>query len=172
MPQKVYANIVDHLIMDDGVEVEDVTSITLPDVDFTRTEFDPSGMAGVIELANPTHLEKMSYTIAHNNGRNTEKLSTPEIHQQEFRIARQNLDVAGVQLEYSSVKYRVAGQAVKTSDGSVERGNPLGSTVEYACIKFIKEIDGAVVTHIDLSAGIVIINGRNYSDQIRSILNG
>jgi len=171
MPKKVFANVVDHRVYDDGVNIEDVTSITLPDLEFTKTEFDVAGMVGKLNMANPAHLEAMSYTIAHNNGLEGERLATPDIHQHEFRLMRQNLDVPDARLEYDSVKYRLAGQMVKESGGSIERGNPLGSTVEYSCQRFIKEIAGKIVVHVDIPAGIVIINGVDYG-AVSSILDG
>lgn len=171
MPKKVYANVAHQKIMDGANEVEDVTKVGLPDVAFTTTEFNTSGLAGVLELANPSHVEKMNYSIAHNNGTNCHLLETPGTHEQEFRLARQYLDTAKADMQYDSVKIRVKGQPIKVSHGDVELGNPLGSTVEYACQRFEKEVNGEIVTLIDVAAGMVTVNGVDYMEPIRSIID-
>lgn len=171
MPKKVHNKIVGQRLYDGANEVEDVTSVTLPDVEYGADEFDVSGLVGALEVIDPTHINAMTFSISHNNGLNCQTLSTPIQHNFEFRIAQQVLNVATGNTEYKSVKYRVSGKPKKVSDGSAERGNPLGSTVDYAVNRYEKEVDGRIVTQIDILAGIVRVNGYDFSSQVANLLS-
>ena len=171
MPKKVYNKIVGQRLMDGSLEIEDVTSVTLPDVEFTTDEYDVSGLAAVIEAIDPSHVNAMTFSVAHNNGLNCQTLNSPKKHRFEFRIAQQALNTALGSTEYNSVKYRVEGMPKKISDGTAERGNPLGSTVDYTVTRFEKEVGGTVVTLVDALAGIIKINGTDYTSQISTLLS-
>jgi phage tail tube protein FII len=172
MPQRVASNVVDHRVYDGGVNVEDITSITLPNIEYAKADFENiAGLVGALSFANPAYVGLMTCEIAHNNGLNCDELETPVMHEIEFRLARQDLNVPDTALEYGSAKYRIAGQPVTVNNGTIERGNPLGSTVTYNLTRFIKEIAGKTVTHIDIPAGIVVINGHDFGSQVKNILD-
>lgn len=170
MAKSVYNNVVDHRVMDGGTEVEDVTSVALPDISFVASDFKASGMAGTLSVPDMSNLEAMSLTINHNNGRNAEKLSAPGKHNIEFRIARQRLNVANSDLEYVGGKYRFVCFLKGDKGGTIERGNPVSGSNEYSVGRYEREVDGRVVTLIDIVAGIVKINGVDYSSKVRNLL--
>lgn len=170
MPKKVFNKIVGQKLVDGAVEIEDVTGVTLPDIEYSTDEFDVSGLVGALEVSDPTHINAMTFSVKHNNGLNCQTLSTPIQHNFEFRLAQQALNVGLGTTEYKSVKYRVSGYPKKISDGEAERGNPLGSTVDYTVNRYEKEVDGKIVTQIDILAGIVKINGRDFSSQVANLL--
>lgn len=171
MPKKVYNKIVGQRLVEDNLEIEDVTSVTLPDIEFTTDEYDVSGLAAVVEAIDPSHVNAMTFSVAHNNGLNCQTLNAPRKHKFEFRLAQQALNTAMGNTEYNSVKYRVDGMPKKISDGTAERGNPLGTTVDFAVTRFEKEVAGEVVTLVDALAGIIKINGVDYTNQINALLN-
>ena len=62
--------------------------------------------------------------------------------------------------------------AHKSSEkGSIETGNPYGSTEKYSVLRYEEEIDGEIVTLIDSTAGIIRINGVDYSSKLSSLLD-
>lgn len=171
MPKKVHNKVVGNKLVDGSTEIEDVTSVDLPDIEFDTDEFDVAGLVGLLEVVDPTHLKAMTFSVTHNNGLNCEMLSTPIQHNFEFRIAQQVLNVGMGATDYNSIKYRVSGYPKKSSGGTVKRGDPLGTTVDYSVHRYEKEVDGKVVTRIDILAGIVVINGVDISSQVSSLLS-
>ena len=170
MPKKVYNNIVGHKLIDNNKECEDITSITLPSIQFSTTTMDAMGMVGAIDVPNSCHVNASSYSIAHNNGTNCQYLHTPGLHNTELRLARQRYNVALAAIEHESVKFRLRGMFTGTEQGTVERENPLGSTENYSTVRMEREIAGKVDMVIDYAAGIIKINGKSYSNDIENLL--
>ncbi|MEG2623968.1 MAG: phage major tail tube protein, partial [Clostridia bacterium] len=120
MPQKVYNNVEGHRAIDNGRVVEDVTSITLPDIEHPTTPIAASGMAMDVDMPNTTHLNAMKFSVAHNNGVNCRYLADPGKHFIETRAVRQRYNVAAGEIEHESVKFRVTGVHTKTNKGNIE----------------------------------------------------
>lgn len=171
MPQKVYNNIVGHRAIDNGRVVEDVTSVTLPTVKHPTTTISASGMAMDVEMPNTTKLESMDFSIAHNNGTNSKYLGDPGKHTIEVRTARQRHNVPRGEIEYESVKFRITGIHTATEKGNIETGNPYGSTDRYSVLRFEEERDGEIITIVDATAGVIRINGKDYTDVIENMLS-
>ena len=171
MPSKVYNNVEDYRLIDNGRVVEDVQNVSLPTITRTSTSIDAAGMVAAVDVPSSYHVDAMDFSIAHNNGVNCQQLSAPGQHTMEFRIARQRYNVIVGDFEYESVKYRVVGVHKSTDQGSVERGNPLGSTENYSVLRFEKEVGGEVVTLIDARTGDNRSNGVDYASPVQSLLN-
>lgn len=171
MPQKVYNNVVDYRIIDNGRVCEDITSVSLPSLEQPTSSISASGMVMDVDMPDMTHFNAMEISISHNNGVNCSKLTSPGKHKLEVRLARQKYNVAGGSIDHESVKYRLTGVYKGTDKGSVERNNPLGSTDKFSVLRYEEEINGEIVTLIDAMAGIVKINGINYTSAIDNLLN-
>jgi len=170
MPGKIYNNVVDHAVINDGAKVEDVTSVELPTVESETSEFGVAGMAGKVEMPDTTTFKAMELSVSHNNGVNCHLLATPGKHNIEVRIARQRMDVVPGELGYASDKYRITCVEKSSKQGTVERGNPLGGTVAYSVLRYEHERDGSVLTLIDMLTGTVRINGVDYSSVVKNML--
>ena len=170
MPSKVYNNVEGHRVLDAGRVCEDVTSVTLPTIKHPTTSIDTAGMAMAVDMPNTTHLEAMSFSIAHNNGLNCQYLANPGKHTIEVRLVRQRYNVPKGEVEHESVKYRVVGVHTQTDKGNAEMGNPLGSTDQYSVLRYEEEIDGKIITIIDAMAGIIKYNGKDYTSVIENML--
>ncbi|MDD3881891.1 MAG: phage major tail tube protein [Eubacteriales bacterium] len=171
MPQKVYNNVEGHRVIDNGRVAEDVTSITLPDIKHPTTSIASSGMAMDVDMPNTTHLDAMSFSIAHNNGVYCKNLADPGKHFIELRVARQRYNVAAGEIEHESVKFRITGVHVEVNKGSIETGNPFGSTDKYSILRYEEEVNGEVTTIIDAMAGVIKINGKDCTNVIENLLN-
>ncbi|MGN0996553.1 MAG: phage major tail tube protein [Candidatus Ventricola sp.] len=171
MPKKVYNNVEGHRVLDSGEVCEDITSVGMPTIEHPTTSIDVAGMAMGVDMPNTTHLNAMELSVAHNNGVNCARLSAPGKHFIEVRVVRQRYNVAGGEIEHESVKFRVTGVLKSVEKGSIEMGNPYGSTCKYSILRYEEEISGEVTTLLDAMAGIIRMNGVSYTDTIESLLN-
>lgn len=169
MPTRVYYNVEGSRLIDNGRTVEDVTSVDLPSISHPTTSIDALGMALAIDMPDPTRIEAMEYGVHHNNGVNCRYLSEPGRHFMETRIVRQRYDVAQGEVNHESVKVRVTGMHKSTEKGSIETGNPYGSTEKYSVLRYEEEINGEIVTVVD-STGVVRWNGKDYRSVVESML--
>lgn len=170
MAKKVFNNIAGIRVLFDGKEVEDVTSITLPDIRNTTTSIDAAGMVAAVDMPDSTHYEAMEASVAHNNGTNCALMQTPGKHTLEIRIARQVYDVAKADIAHQADRFRLSVVHKSSQKGSVERNNPLGGTEGFSVLRY-EEIQGKkTILLIDAAAGKVTANGKNFSDVIQKLL--
>ena len=171
MATKVYNNVEGQRILNNGMVVEDVTSVTVPDVRHTTSTVSTSGMVADVEMPNMNRYEAMELSIAHNNGVNSKYLPQPGKHNIEVRVVRQRYNVAVGEIEYESVKFRFIGIFKEVTKGSIETGNPYGSTCKFSVLRYEEEMSGEIITVIDAMAGVIRFNGIDYSSVIESMLN-
>jgi hypothetical protein len=171
MPKNVRCNVEDHRLIDNGRKCEDITSFTPPTIEHPTTSVKAAGMVMDVDIPNIYHFNAMEFEIAHNNGTNCAGLATPGLHEIEGRIARQNYITALGEVDLEMVKIRVRGAHKSTEKGSIETDNPYGSTEKYSVLRYEEEIGGEVTTLIDSMAGIIRINGVDYSSRLSSLLD-
>ena len=171
MPQKISCNVVESKILVNGVEVEDVQKISLPELKKIVTEIDAMGMVGKLDIPDPTHYEAMAMSLEHNRGTNCQYLNQPGVMNIEVRTAIQDYTMAQAKLGYKSEKHRFEVLHRDSKKGDVERGNPRSATDDYSVIRYEEEVAGEIVTLIDLMKGIVRINGHDYTSEIQALLN-
>lgn len=170
MPQKVYNNVEGHRLLDNTRVCEDVTTVTLPTISHPTTTISANGMAMDVEMPNTTHLDAMEFAVAHNNGVNCRYMSNPGKHLIESRVVRQRYNVSLGEIEHESVKFRVTGIHKSTEKGTVETGNPYGSTEKYSVLRYEEEINGEVTTIVDAMAGVIKFNGEEFTDVVENLL--
>lgn len=170
MPKRVYNNVEDHRLICGKTVVEDVTSVTLPTLTNPTTKMSASGMAVDIDVPNMVHLDAMEYSVSHNNGIGSTLLGAPGKQTHEFRVVRQRYNVAKGEIEHESVKFRLTGLHKESGKGTIETGNPYGSTDKFSLLRYEEEQDGAIVTLIDATAGIIRHNGKDYTDVVQNML--
>lgn len=171
MPKKVYNNVVDHRLIDNSRVAEDITSVSLPTIEHPTTAIASSGMAMDVDIPNLAHLNAMELSVSHNNGVNCRYLGSPGKHNLEFRIARQKYNVAEGDNEFEGAKFRFIAVHKSTEDGTIESGNPMGTTEKYSILRYEKEINGELVTLIDAMSGIIKVNGVDYRSPVESLLS-
>ncbi len=171
MPKKVYNNVVGHRLVDNGRVAEDVTSVGIPNIEHPTTTVSSSGMAMDVDIPNMAHVNAMELSISHNNGVNCRYLSDPGKHNIEVRVARQKYNVAEGDNEYEGVKFRFIAVFKSAEDGTIENGNPYGSTNKYSILRYEKEINGELVTVIDAMSGIIRVNGKDCISPVESLLS-
>lgn len=163
-------NVVDHLLIDNNREVEDVTSVVLPTLEHPTTSIDTSGIALAMDVPDMTRFSAAEYSIAHNNGTNAQYLATPGLHTDEFRTVRQKYTTSKTTIEYESVKYRMTGIHKSTEKGTIETGNPYGSTDKFSLVRYEEIVAGKQTMLIDGPNNIIKINGKDYSGDVQRLL--
>ena len=171
MPKYIKINVEDHRLIDNGRVCEDVTEVVIPDLEHPTTAIENiSGLAGNLELPNPSKFNAAEFSINHNNGINCEYLCDPETHNVEFRTVRQKYNAAGAVIGHESVKYRLRGAHKSTGGETINIGNPIGNTERYSALRYEKIVDGKQVLLVDWLANKVIYNGVDHSTDISKFL--
>lgn len=170
MPNFVRLNVEDHRLLDGLKMVEDVTTVGLPTIEHPTSSVKAAGMVMDVDIPNMYHFNAMEFEVSHNNGTNCALLAQPGNHSLEFRVARDIYDSNAGETDLELVKVRVRGAHKSTEKGDIETGNPYGSTEKYSVLRYEEEIRGVVTTLIDSMAGIIRINGKDYSSKLKSLL--
>ena len=171
MPKNVRCNVEDHRLLDGKKKCEDVTKIDLPTIEHPTTSVKSAGMVMDVDIPNMYHFNAMEIAIHHNNGTNCRGLAKPGTHNIEARVARQNYVTSKGVVDLEVVKVRVKCSHKSTEKGSIETGNPYGSTEKYSVLRYEEEWDGETWYLIDSSAGKIIIEGVDYSSELSSLLD-
>lgn len=170
MLRKVYNNVEGHRVLDGGQVCEDITSISLPTLSNTTSTIKASGMAMDVDVPDTTHMEAAEIGISHNNGVNCKLLAAPGKHSLEARVVRQRYNVQAGAIEHEQVKFRATVLRKSTEKGTIETGNPYGSTEKFSVLRYEEILDGETVMLIDAMAGIIMVNGVNYTDPVENLL--
>ncbi len=171
MPKRVYCNVEDHRLYTNGVQCEDITSVTLPTIEHTTTEIKAAGMMMELDMPNTTRLKAMEFAVSHNNGENCNLLSSSEKQVLEFRLVRQRYDTAQAVIGHENVKYRVTGIFKKREEGTAETDNPLGYTDTFSVIRYEELIGGKEILVADAMAGLIRKNGVDVTDVVQQMLD-
>jgi len=171
MPAKVYNNVVDHRLVNNGIVTEDITSVTLPAIEHPTVNIVAAGVTGDVDMPNTSRVSAMELAISHNNGNNCQYLTNPNKHTIEFRLARQRYNVKKGMLEHEGVKYRITGVHKSTEHGTVEAGNPLGSTERFTVLRFERIVNGETDTIVDVMSGVLKFNGHDLVSEVQALLN-
>lgn len=170
MPKKVFNNVVDHRLLDNGSVVEDVTSVALPSIEHPTTSIKSTGMVGDVDMPNTARVNAMELTINHNKGVNHHLLTSPGKHKIELRLARQVYDTPRGEITPESVKYRFVCVHKKTDKGNVENDNPMATVDTFSVLRFEEIVNGSTTVLIDVMAGILKFNGKDYASEIQELL--
>lgn len=170
MAKNIKINVVDNLLKDNGREVEDVTKVDLPTFEHPTTEVNASGLAMNMEIPDMTKFNSAEFSIAHNNGTNGQYLSAPGLHKVEFRAVRQAYKTSKTQIGHELVKYIMTGIHKKVEKGSMENGNPWGSTDTYSLLRYEEIVDGKQTALVDGPNNIIKFNGKDYSGDVQKLL--
>lgn len=169
MPNYVKINVEDHLLIDNSKTVEDITSVVLPQFEHPTTAVNVSGMAMDVDMPNSTHYNAAEIQVAHNNGANCNELSKPGRHVMEFRTVRQKYTTSQMNIGHESVKYRVTAMLKSVEKGTIETGNPWGSTNRYSVLRYEEIVDGKRTMLVD-AGGTIEHDGVNYTDDVQALL--
>lgn len=172
MPKMIKINVEDHKLIDNNRVAEDITQVVLPSFEHPTTSVENvSGMAMNLDVPNPSRFNAAEISVAHNNGVNCEYLDMPGKHVMEFRLARQTFNTSKTDINHESVKYRATVLFKGVEKGTIETGNPWGSTVKYGIVRYEEIVNGKQTFLVDATGNKLVVNGKSYTDDISSLLN-
>ena len=172
MPKKIKINVEDHKLIDNNRVCEDVTQVVLPDFEHPTTSVENvSGMAMNLDVPNPSRFNAAEISVAHNNGVNCEYLQNPGKHAMEFRLARQTFDTSATDIRHEGVKFRVTALFKRVTKGTIETGNPWGSTNVFGVVRYEEIVNGTQTFLVDATGNKLVVNGRSFTDDISSLLD-
>lgn len=166
----IYGNVERFRVVANGQEVEDVTSISLPTLEHPTTSVSTSGMAGELSIPDAAFINSMTLSITHNKGRNSEQLQASRASII-VSLARQKYDSAGQQMGFVNITYKCIGLHVKTDEGKAETKNPLSVTDDFSLTRYEEKVEGQERVLIDIPAGIIRINGQEFTSDVEKALS-
>lgn len=152
----------------DGVQVGVNIGVSLPEVAMTETEVNAAG--GVIALPVWTKLEAMECSIT-KQGVDPEWLRCmkPEPFDLTVNIVQQSMQTDGTQkAEHIKAHLRVVSKGIPQIEASY--GESMEQEVKLSVISYKLIVDGAEYLHVSPKDGIFSVNGKDYSDGIKSML--
>lgn len=158
-------------VYEDAVEYLGAAQVTLPDLTSLLQTIQGAGIAGSIEAPIIGQYEAMSMSI---NFRNTTehsiKLSKPERHQIDLRVALENEDPVSGKLVTSSLKHILVVIPKSDKGGNIAPASPSDGSGEYAVRYWATYIDGKKVREIDPLNNICYIDGTDYLASVKKAL--
>ena len=67
-------------------------------------------------------------------------------------------------------EYRLTGIHKSTEKGTIESGNPWGSTDKYSLVRYEEIVDGTQTMLVDGPNNIIKINGKDYAGDVQKLL--
>lgn len=151
-------------------EIDNVTNITIPDVELSTTELKGAGLMGGINIPSPCMVNPMTLSISfRSTGTDKAYLFSRGESNIEIRVASDTRLPSGKILT-EGTKLFFSGYPTKLASGKVEMGTTRDETVDYSVYRFREIVDGVETILIDQINNKFKINGIDRADSIRSIL--
>lgn len=163
--------IINAAVYNDNDEFFGHASVTLPDLTPLTTTISGAGLAGNVEVPVIGMYDTMDLTLAFRTMTvAVVKLTTPGRHAIELRVAQQHEDPAKGILVVKAVKHKFIVVPKQRTGGTVTPAQPSNGTCVLAVRYWSTFIDGAMVSEIDPFNNIIIMNGVDYTADVRKAL--
>lgn len=142
--------------------------IELPELVWKSETTSGAGYLGDIETIAVGHLEAMEITINfHTPTEVMYKLSAPKTHEVVLRSSLQGRETARSKITQQQYKVTVLAEPKSTGNGKMATAQKTESSITMA-VNFIEiMLDGKVITKIDKLNYVCIIDGVDYTEEIR-----
>lgn len=155
----------------DGNEEFGTSTVDLPDIEFLSDTMTGAGLAGEIETPALGQIKAMKATLHWRTlYGSSAKLAKQRFHRIECRAAMQEEDTDTGELNTIPVSVQIGGWALKSSLGKFENNKGSDATTEISINSLKVEIGGEEQYNIDILNHIVIIDGVDYWEDIRTAL--
>lgn len=175
MGRKIGTKVIDYSVYDrtSGVAkyVEDTQTYKRPEIAMLSDEFSGAGIMGAIDLPTPGAIDAMEGELGL-NGSNDRAIAlfTPEAHTIEVRWAKNVLDAATGKSVIQGNK-EIIRMLPKTLDlGEIEKNEANEGTLTYEILTYEYIVNGKSKIKIDKLNNVLIINGKDYSAELKKAL--
>lgn len=164
---KSVAVIADRLLCDNQ-DVADAVKCTLPELKWLTATLSGAGIGGNIEIPLQGLAEAMSFQVDLRGvgADNAAILLTPGVRSLELRFNRDRFDSNG-QVVKAGTKIFLSGMNTGLSPGSIQRANPMESSVTFSVLRYRWVEDGQELFLIDQQYQQYKVKGVDYSDRYR-----
>lgn len=151
--------------------IDDTTSYKRPEIEMLTDGFTGAGIMGEIDLPTLGQLGGMEGEIGFNKtNKKMIDLFTPKAHTIEARWVTSVLNTSNGNVTAQSNKEIVKLLPKKIDLGEIEGNEKNEASMTYEIIAYQYILDGKTVIKIDKLNNVFIINGVDYSAQIRNLL--
>lgn len=156
---------------EDAKEYLGMTEATLPDIEFMSETISGAGIGGEMEEVLAGMVSAMTTTLNFRTAsKYAIKLTTPEIHNIDLRVAQQQRNSTSGKVQIIQIKHVLKLMPKKQGMGKVAPASPGDVSGDYATSYFATYIDGEKKTEIDPANFICYINGKDYLADVRKAL--
>ena len=168
---KIGEAIVNAAVYENNTEYRGLADIQLPDVEQLVAEVEGAGIAGKYTSPIIGHINSMKATFTFRIVTDeTYKLTTPDAHTIEIRVAQQKRDSSSGDIYREPVKYVLIMRPINLKLGKVAPATTADASGEYAVSYLASYIDGKKVLEVDPTNYIFIMYGKDYLEDIRKAL--
>lgn len=154
-----------------AVFVEDTTSYTRPEIPMMTDGISGSGIMGEIDMPTLGQLDSMEIEVALNKtNERAVAMFAPGAHTMETRWVTNVLDTSTGSSKIQANKEIIKYLPKTLSLGDIENNETNEGTLTGEVLTYQHIIDGKTVIKIDKLNNVFIVNGKDYSSEIRSAL--
>lgn len=142
--------------------------VELPELTWKSETTSGAGYMGDIDTIAVAHLEAMEATINfHTATEIMHKLSAPKTHELVFRASLQGRETARSRITHTPYRVTILAEPKSISLGKLETAAKMESGITMAVNYIEIALDDKVITKIDKLNYICVIDGVDYSEEIR-----
>ncbi len=168
---KIDEAVINFAVYENSTEYYGMAEVALPEISNVTEEIKGAGIAGSFESVILGHLEAMTLTLNFRTlTKNAIKLSTPQNHQIDLRVAQQENDTKTGKTKTVKVKHILTVKPKKFNPGKVAAAAAAEASGEYAVTYYATYIDGKKVLEIDILNFIYYVDGVDYLADVRKAL--
>lgn len=163
-------NVIAQKLLDDGQEVDDNVSCTLPSVEHEAADMKGAGILGTINMPSTGQISSMVVSFAMKSiNKNAASLARPGLHNLEIRFVKDVMTSSGQMVPQGS-KIFITGVQKKYDPGKVENSSTMDGSIDFEVIRYRQVIDNVETLLIDKKNYIYSVNGVDYMAQVKAAL--
>lgn len=153
------------------VELLNVTGFSVPDVTFGSSEMKGLGMIGTLNIPDPSNIEAMESSITTSDDcGDAALLNDPDNVELVMYWAVEKIGTDGSS-GYISHRVAIKGKAAVVPGGEKKKGEAAENEHKVATWYFKEEIDGKVITLVNMLAPKCVINGVDRLEKLNKALS-
>ncbi|MCR4442144.1 MAG: phage major tail tube protein [Peptococcaceae bacterium] len=163
-------NIINHRVLVNDIEVDDVINIQLPNIEQQTVEMNGAGIMGTIAMPTTGQFGSLELSISYKSvSRSVLRLQKPGNQNIEIRFVKDYMDSNGQMLPQGS-KVFATGVMKSSEGGTIENNGSIEGSVTYEIWRYRVVVDGVEILLIDKLANIFRVDGVDYMRRVNAAL--
>ncbi len=170
MPRQLIAGAAGGIkILANGIEIPNVTSVSLPEIEVKGEEVSGAGILGSFTMPTPGQFGAMTTSVSLRTAGAFKKYLVAPTVNLEIRIAA-NMRASDGSLLVSGTRIYVTGHPAKIANGSAEVSKTRDESFDYSTVRYREVVDGEETLLIDQIAGVYKVGGVDMLTGLRTAL--